>query len=203
MTYDDYRVLRFSEHNRVDFRFCIPKEYKGLTRTVIIRWVGDEFSIKGIFSEYPDAWIKGVVNENKVFFEPTQVLQGTDCEQIYFHSGIAEYELLHDWTFTASQISVDASKRSVSQNRDTDFTISNDKKEISAYMNYAPVYGDSFWLSMNKEEDPINAFYTKWRDGRIHGTGFPESERHMVNMVFRKISEVPTENEVVNNPETK
>lgn len=195
ITYDDYRVLRNNLGWVLPKFFGIetPEEYKDITRSLTVIREGSKVSIKGIFAEYPDAWVKGMIKNDTLMFEPTQILEGTNGNNIYFHSGFAVSSHLHD----ASSITYQISFTPDSKRLFPIFITDADKT------NYRWSRGPSFWLSKDDSEDSRVEFYNTWQNGRVYGTGFPKSENHMVNMVFRKISEVATENEVDDNIETK
>ncbi len=189
MTFDNCRRVLYGYRYVVgNYRRYFPEEYKGLTRTVTLKWAGDDFSVKGIFPDYPDAWVKGTVKGDKVYFESTQLLEGTDGEQIYFHSGSISYYHKN-------------SNRSISlgmafeplEYPEGDYIgyyheifINEDRSTITpAHIDDATL-GNAFWLS--KDMEPNAEFHTTWHDGNVEGTPFPDPSTCMMNMVFRKVS---------------
>lgn len=214
LTYNDYRVLKNSCYWLYPLNDCeiqrirMPEEYRiRYTRSLAVVKEGDKVTIKGMFPEYPDALIKGMIRNDTLKFEATQVLEGTNGQAVYFHSGIEEFKKVHDSTTVDFQMTFTPDARSVFPIYGKDEIVNLDDFYSAFERHFSQPYrlqsneGASFWLS--SEKDDAMMFNTKWRDGRINGTGFPESEKHMVNMVFRKISEVPNENEVDDTTETE
>ena len=209
LTYNDYRVLKNSCQwilywKPVYQRIRVPEEYiDHHTRSLTVVKEGDKVTIKGMFPEYPEAMVKGMIRNDTLKFEATQVLEGTNGQTVYFHSGIAEFKKVHDSTTVDFQMTFTPDARSVFPIYGKDEVVDFDDMHWSQPYRLKYSEGVSFWISNDENEDSSVEFNTKWRDGRINGTGFPESEKHMVNMVFRKIREVPTESEVDDNTETE
>lgn len=78
MYYDDYIYLR-------DNRYRI---YEHEPKEVTISRCGDEFSIKGIFKKYPDAWIKGKIMWNS--YERAFVAENQRHEKITVQISLRE-----------------------------------------------------------------------------------------------------------------
>lgn len=195
MTYDNCRTVVYGFHYPLnlglyDPRLSLSEEYKNLTHTVTIRWVGDEFSIKGIFPQYPETWIKGSVKGDKVHFDSMQQLEWTGGEQIYFHSGVVSYRMQNANRSITAQMTF--KPLIIQQDTDYDFTISKDRETIeSSNHYYSPLAGDAFWLSKSKE--PEMEFHTTWQNGKVECIPFPDPSTCMMNMVFRKIGTVHEE----------
>ena len=70
--------------------------------------------------------------------------------------------------------------------RDYYFVISEDMNEIKSMNPYTELAGDAFWIS--KDIERKSEFHTTWRNGKVEGTPFPDTNSCMMNMVFRKVS---------------
>lgn len=186
LTFDNCRRVLYGQHHYLikPYRRSVPEEYRNLTRNVTFRWAGDEFSVKGMFPDYPDAWIKGTVKDGKVYFEKTQLLEGTDGENMYFHSGEVFYNLQNaNRAVTATLLF----KPPICEEfGDYYFVISEDMNEIKSMNPYSKLAGDAFWISKDKERK--SEFHTTWRNGKVEGTPFPDPGTCMMNMVFRKVT---------------
>lgn len=177
MTYDDYRILKYRTVLKFDLGTPIPKDYQGLTRTVRVTTAGDQLSIKGMFPEYPDATVKGVIKGDTIYFEPTQLLEGTGGKLVYVHTGFAEYEWPHDKETVSLQIYFKPTARKFH------ILVPEEDEKSSSKM----WKGGCFWLS--NVWNGFDAYYSVWRNGRVSGTGFPEAPNHFVNVSFEKISD--------------
>lgn len=178
MTYSDYRVLKY---NTLDFA---PKEYRDLTRAVTVTRTGDQLSIKGIFNEFPDISINGIIKEDSVYFEPTQLVERPDGKKLYVHSGFVN----HGWPHSSASTSF---RISFSPSASAGIIISDDGMEIT----YGPKLRyttNNFWLSDDQKGNKV--FYSKWNNGRVEGTGFPEAPNYIINTSFRKVSDNETMN---------
>ena len=195
LTYDDYRARAYdifdvSEYNRDPDNIPIPSNdiLVGLRREVTWVRYGADVYIKGIFREYPEAWVKGTVNDDKVYFESTQLLEGTVGERIYLHSGSVYYDAKN-------------SNRSISLGMSFEpleypggdyigyyyeIFINEDRSAITPANIDNAMSGNAFWLSKDKE--PKSEFHTTWHDGKVEGTPFPDPSTCMMNMVFRKVT---------------
>lgn len=162
----------------------VPEEYRNLTRNVTLRWSGDRFLIKGLFPDYPDAWVNGTVKDGKVFFETTQLLEETNGEQIYFHSGEVRSWLRNADRSLTSLMTFEPPL--IIPETDYDFSIDENRNEIMCSDSFSRNSGNAFWLS--KDEEPKSEFHTTWRNGKVEGTPFPDPSTCMMNMVFRKVS---------------
>lgn len=81
--YDDYRYLGYGE----------PRyQYHNLIREVAMVRDGDDVYIKGVFGEYPEAWIKGTVEDGELNVDGTQMLEDSDGAPVYFLSGTAVFD---------------------------------------------------------------------------------------------------------------
>lgn len=189
MTYDNCRRVLYGYRYVVgNYQGYFPEEYQGLTRTVTFRWTGDRFSIKGIFPDYPEAWINGSVKGDKVYFESTQLLEGTGGERIYFHSGSASYYHKN----SNRSISLGMSFEPLEYPEGDyigyyhEILTNEDRSAITPAHIDDAMSGNAFWLSKNKE--PKAEFHTTWQDARVVGTPFPDTNTCIMNMVFRKVS---------------
>ena len=192
MTYDDYHYYVGAD-----------PEYKNLSREVTFVRNGDELYIKGIFEDYPDAWINCMIKGNKVFINPTQAMEtDTDTEEtVYFHWGYARDRSGEGHTFRVTGIAFFPMDI-----RTPTFTIWSDGNTMTmfkdpVYTNGVVVYSGeivSFWHT--KDPEGIisydwgyykpNEFSTTWEE---RGTGFPDVDIK-VNISFRKVSDANTEN---------
>lgn len=80
-----------------------PDSVKNLKKNVTVVRTDSEFFIKGVISMFPDAWIKGIINENTVTFPKNQMI-GTynygnegrlmyKSTYVYARTGEGEYTL--------------------------------------------------------------------------------------------------------------
>ena len=53
---------------------------------------GDDVYIKGVFREYPEAWIRGTVEDGELNVDGTQMLGDSDGAPVYFLSGTAVFD---------------------------------------------------------------------------------------------------------------
>ncbi len=169
MTYDDY-------HSMLDINESEKQKYKNLSREVTILRNGDEISIKGIFAEYPDAWVKGRIRNNTVFIGYDQAIGTDGGETVYFNWGYTRHYSEHQYTGNTSGIvepetiefgigDGPALKISDDGNVMTGTTTSNDALIFSFW------YDTDNYIGYNKDQ-----------------TGFPDVDIK-VNISFRKISD--------------
>lgn len=164
MTYDDY-------HAMLDIKEDEKQKYKDLSREVTILRDGDEISLKGIFAEYPDAWVKGTIKGNKVYIGNSQAIGTYDGETVYFHWGCAiskprEY-------FVMSGIWTDETIAFITSTGNA-FISADDGNSMTAGDNQGIL---SFWYD---KDDKGYIYYSE-------KTGFPDVDIK-VNISFRKIS---------------
>ncbi|GEM_PF-1650104 len=151
---------------------------------VIVRDESDMY-IKGVFAEYPDAWLKGTVDGNHLRIDNKQFLdKDEDGGDVYFYCGSFESTWASGNTF---------------QDSDKDFR-SNDQYGIFAIADdgnaMTPVRGASaFWYTAGKSK--ISFFehiHFEGFDDENHevwittGTGFPDVD-YMIHMRFQKKGE--------------
>ena len=168
MTYDDY-------HSMLDINESEKQKYKNLSREVTILRNGDEISIKGIFAEYSDAWVKGTIKGNKVYIGNSQATGSNKEETAYFHWGYAlsysEY-YLSGYTYPSHiDFSTSAGNAFIITDDGTSMTVPDSKLNIA------------FWC------DKDNRGYFKYDED----TGFPDVDIK-VNISFRKVSDANTDN---------
>lgn len=176
MTYYDYRVSKYGTSSTDYLEIPVAKNNERLARTVTVTTVGDQLSIKGMFPEYPDACVKGMIKGDTIYFEPTQRLEGAGGKTVYVHSGSVSCRWLH-------------TKESISLRIPFNPTISQYNVNISddGEINSLKAWnGGAFWLS--DDEVGNESFYSVWRNGRVEGTGFPASPNHITyyRSVFRE-----------------
>ena len=165
MTYDDYRS------NLLDLSESEKQEYINFSSDVTVLRNGDEISIKGLFTEYPDAWIKGTISGNKVYIGNTQAIATDNGETVYFHWGYADY---------------------VYTNKHIEF------EGIRFYLSTGPLFTISDnGNTMTNSEDPkyVAIWYNTVKDGYFYlkdeGTGLPDADIK-VNIALHKVSGNPS-----------
>lgn len=168
LSYDNYRYIVYSRH-----------EYHDITRDVTVVRDGSDIYFKGVFKEYPEAWIKGEVSGNVVRIGNIQPL-GDD---VYFKSGSLESYFASGHTIQYFAVQFSAARTAV-------FTMSGDGDTIMAVPtkpDYRTVYYAGFWYDTNTKNS------VTYYDGKM-GEGpdgaeyehFPDTD-FMTNMCFRKI----------------
>lgn len=80
MTFDNYKCRKDKD----------PK-YSDLTRDVVLVRDGKDMYIRGIFGDYPEAWVKGTVNGSELSFENGQVIASDEGGNVYFYCGESDY----------------------------------------------------------------------------------------------------------------
>lgn len=169
LTYDNYRYLVYGSSR---------PEYHGVTRDVTVVRDGGDIYIKGVFKEYPDAWIKGDVSGNVVNIGKIQPL-GDDA---YFKSGSLECNFCFGHTFNYNQAAFDVEPAAV-------FTMSEDGATIMAVPSNPERYTDAytgFWYAGN------GLGFDTYYDGKVdEGPGGPKYESFpdtdfMINMCFKR-----------------
>lgn len=185
LTYDDYRaraygVFDVSEYNSNPDNPLIPSRevLVGLTREVT--WVRDgvDVYIKGVFREYPEAWIKCRIEGDRLTMQNGQVID-TDGP-IYFHWGSSYLDTGWVYEYKENYRPVDFADFKSGDNG-ISFIVSEDGGSVTS--------GESY--SINPDNNPEPSF---WFDNDVRGDwlfeselgGYPDVE-YMVNMVFRKI----------------
>ena len=168
MTYDDYHALLDIPENE-------KQKYKDLIREVTILRDGDEISIRGIFLEYPDSWVKGVIRGDKVFIGNSQAIGTEDGETVYFHWFCVSHYSEHKY-------------------------LGNTSVMLPEYIEFYGSTGNSFIISDGgntmiepDSESGIAFLYDKDNGRNIYyhyseDTGFPDVDIK-VNISFRKVSD--------------
>lgn len=81
--HDNYKFLAYGE----------PRyRYHDLIQDVALARDGDDVYIKGIFREYPDAWVKGTFKKGELRLADSQLMAESDGEPVYFRCGTAAFE---------------------------------------------------------------------------------------------------------------
>lgn len=167
MYYDDYIYLR-------DNRYRI---YEHEPKEVTISRCGDEFSIKGIFKKYPDAWIKGKIMPEtdpahwgpyitkNVYFENGQIIAHENGKPVYFHCGTARYSSIPRPESVTMRFTFKPEDSirifRFGDNPNYDGTFYNENSNYNA-----------FWY--DNDPDGETVFYSTWQDRTVKGTGFPD-----------------------------
>ena len=185
LTYDDYRaraygVFDVSEYNSNPDNPLIPSRevLVGLTREV--SWVRDgaDVYIKGIFQEYPEAWIKCNIDGDRLTILNNQIIDMNG--PIYFHWGSSHLDIgwVHEFLDTYRPVGF-ADFRSGDEQ--ILFTMSDDGCTVtSVNIQEKEIYkSPSFWFDNDVRGD--------WFFGSELG-GYPDVE-YMVKLVFRKIGD--------------
>lgn len=163
MTYDDYHSLLYV------IKEDEKQKYRTLTRELSVIRDEDEISIKGIFAEYPDAWIKGRIIGNKVYISESRSIAPNDGNPVYFHWGYAD-------SYPEDRTTGDnfPSYIEFSTSSGHAFIISEDRTSMTSPYSKLNI---AFWHDDNNQE----YFYYS------EDTGFPDVDIK-VNISFRKIS---------------
>ena len=187
LTYHNYRGLKYGSHTWSSV-IPVPEEYQNLSRDLTVSRDGSKVYIKGMFPEYPDAYVTGMMDEDKLVFEPTQRLGGAGGEKLYFHCGLARQEFpgdKHSDKDHGNNIIIQISfNPDTSPNKRPSFSIWENSKDRNLHSGETSAY--SFWLSKDKEG--LTKFYTQWNNGQIEGTGFPDEPNYMIGMRFQSVS---------------
>lgn len=166
LTYDDYHVLLGS----------LP-QYQNLTRKLTVVREGNRLSIKGIFPEYPDAWVKCNVWKDSVFIKSAQIMKkDEDGAQVYFLWGYTRFE----WYIGNSSWRTIYFERARSGR--PAFVLTNGGREMHPVVR-SEDESLTFWYSDSEE----SFYYDEWHRLDLPyggGSGFPDVG-FMVNMVFR------------------
>ena len=173
MTYDDYHAL-------LDIKEDEKQKYKDLSREVTILRDGDEIAIKGIFAEYPDAWVKGRIKSNKVFIGNNQAIGTDGGETVYFHWAWVNHYSEHQYTGNTSFILPESIEFNISAGNS--FIISDDGNTMTEHNSESEI---AFMYDKNNESD-IHYHYCE-------DTGFPDTDIN-VNISFRKVSDAGFDN---------
>lgn len=188
LTYHNYRGLKYGSHNWSS-AIPVPEEYQNLSRDLTVSRDGSKVFIKGMFPEYPDAYVRGMMDDDKLVIEPTQRLGGTGGEKLYFHCGLARQEFPGDRHSDKDygkniiiQISFNPETSPIAKR--PAFSILENPEERDLHSGETSAY--SFWLSKDKEG--LTKFYTQWKNGQIEGTGFPDEQNYMIGMQFQRVS---------------
>lgn len=184
LTYDDYRaraygVFDVSEYNRNPVYPTIPSRdvLVGLTRE--ITWVRDgvDVYIKGIFREYPEAWIKCRIEGDRLTMQNGQVID-TDGP-IYFHWGSSYLDIGLVYEYKENYRPVDFADFKSGDDL-ISFIVSEDGGSVTSSESYGVIRDNtpdpSFWFDNDMRGD--------WLFESELG-GYPDVE-YMVNMVLRK-----------------
>lgn len=91
LVYDSYKYLAYGEPLYV---------YHNLTREVTVARDGDYIYVKGIFDEYPEAWIKGTVDGSTLKVQDAQALEDSECGAAYFRRGSALFRSARGMLFS-------------------------------------------------------------------------------------------------------
>ena len=171
MTYDDYHSVLMALSPAEN------EKYKDFSCNVTVVRDGNEISIKGLFAEYPDAWIKGTVKGNMVFIGNSQPIATDNGETVYFHWGYAESDGHHNYSehYTNYYISFGPGSGPA-------FIISNDGQTMT---NSYPYGHNAIWY--NKADWGFFEYNSCYRDGKQEGTGYPD-EDIKINIVLRKVT---------------
>lgn len=168
MDYEDYRILRDNSYYAV---------YKSEPKEVTTSRCGKEFSIKGIFKKYPDAWIKGRVMPEthtdpgdtyvtrNVYFENGQIIAHENGKPVYFHCGKADYSSIHD--------SKSVTMRFTFKPEDgiRIFRFGDNPDYFGTFHDESSNY-NAFWY--DNDPDGETVYYSTWQDRTVKGTGFPD-----------------------------
>ena len=187
LTYDDYHVLVSPSDER--------PEFQNLTRNVTVIRDGNELSIKGIFPEFPDSWIKFTIkqdnhyftNSDKLYYVNPQIIGSVNGQPVYLHCGYAD---AISYT-TSTSVGHDVSFRPYAETQAA-FNIQDDGNTIIAKMGPSEEPG-ALWYS-NSESGSLVYDYGWYKDndmsttGEYRGTGFPDTG-FMVNVVLQKVSD--------------
>lgn len=169
MTYDDYRVL-IDSHN---------PEFKNIIRDVTVLKDGDDISIKGLFAEYPDAYVKGTIKGDNVLIDNTQAIATDNDETVYFHWGYADIS----WDYDYSEHEWSSEVRSELGHQPA-FIISDDGNTMTiskTRFHYGVIWYDSKGKSGGFR-------YNEWYDnGKQQGSGYPDVDIKL-NVVLRKVA---------------
>ena len=173
-------VLTYDNYSSVLWRDAGPK---GMSRDVAIVRDNDNLYIKGIFQEYPDAWIKGTVHDKQLMFETGQILAVKGEEYVYFHCGELDHSAIDGNTTMIEAIDFYPSWQL--------FNKSQDRNEFT--VGIASAYDKcSFWYS-DKTDGCLNFWLRKkWLievgigDPTVSGTGFPDVDYMIYMKLHRK-----------------
>lgn len=169
MTYDDYHAL-------LDIKEDEKQKYKDLSREVTILRDGDEISMKGIFAEYPDAWVKGRIRNNKVFIGNNQAIGTDGGETVYFNWGYTRHYSEHQYTGNTSGI-IEPETITFGIGDGPALKISDDGNVMTGTTTSNDALIFSFWYDTDNYIG-----YDK------DGTGFPDTHQ-MIHIVLRKIND--------------
>ncbi len=189
LSYDDYRAPLRTDFDGARLLSCgrdypsIPplENLVNLKRIVVMARYGNDVYIQGVFETYPNAWIKGTVNGDRLMIGNNQPIDAYG--PVYIHMGAWSYDDLYYEDFSYARtcyISLTSGEDLIS------FTISDDGNTIAAD---TPNEFDkpSFWYDNDPAGDWV--FDSNMR-GKTHaeyeGSGCPDIP-YMINMVFRKI----------------
>lgn len=184
--YDDYRApLRTDFYGYwmldrgPDYPSIPPLEnLVNLKRIVVMARYGNDVYIQGVFEAYPDAWIKGTVNGDRLMIGNNQPIDAYG--PVYFHMGSWSYDVLNylDYRTISSSISLTSGDDLIS------FVISDDGNTIVA--NTPSEYDKpAFWY----DNDPTGDWvfdYNLHYEADDEGSGCPDIP-YMINMVFKRI----------------
>lgn len=171
LTYDDYHTLLSPSE----------EEYKNRTHNVTIIRKGDELSIKGLFSEYPETYTEFTIKGDWVYLITPQILGIDNGNPVYIHWGYLFDDYSGGNTF---------SNRMISFNPGSDiqaaFRIREGGSKMTGTNNSN---GDKgvFWY--NNDEKGTLGFNSCWHrdDNTYTGTGFPDLG-NMTNITLQKVS---------------
>lgn len=153
--------------------------YRGVrgTNDVVIARDGNDVYIRGIFIEYPDMWIKGTIDGDKLQIDTDQFVDS----MVHFYCGSWEYY----WSDGNTYNDIEYTFKSDSQYGS--FTISADGNMMTADHEDA-----SFWYTLGEGEcvrfwehnhiyfnEEVGEYWTK------AGTGFPNIG-YLINLRFKK-----------------
>ena len=174
LTYDNYKS---------NVNSMIPRN---LSRDVYIVRDNDNLYIKGIFPEYPEAWIKGTVSNDRLLFQDSQIIAVDGEENEYFHCGQASFVWSQGNTTEYEHVEFIPSELTFNISEDGNtFTV------VNADLDYPENYG-SFWYS-DKENGKIRYWQgKKWLievgigNPTVSGTGFPDVDYMIYMKLYRK-----------------
>ena len=172
MKFNDYRHVKYLGYEQI------------YERPVTLVWGDQTVYIKGIFSDYPDSWVKGTVSGNEIRFDDYQLICELDIvmgqlESVFGMAG-AVYEDYYSGMNSAEYIDfliADDNNR-IKDNYIVKFTISGDRARISSEVILDPQYAhenhtvySAFWYDVVPRDIGYDIYYYH---GNQSGTGFPD-----------------------------